>query len=43
MSIDTLTVYILIWPVMSAGVLLLLLISLFLDLRAAKRDGREML
>lgn len=43
MSIDTLVTYILVWPVISAGVLLLLVVSLIRDLRAAKREGREML
>lgn len=37
-----LTLYILIWPVISAGVLLLLLVSLARDIRAARRDGKGM-
>lgn len=43
MSIGALTIYILVWPVISSGILLLLLVSLFRDLRAAKREGRDML
>lgn len=43
MSINTLVFYILVWPVISSGILLLLLVSLFRDLRAAKREGRDML
>ncbi|HLS42441.1 MAG TPA: putative transporter small subunit [Paenalcaligenes sp.] len=34
--------YILVWPVISAGILALLIFSLVRDLRAAKREGREM-
>lgn len=43
MNLTALATYILIWPVLSAGVLVLLLVSLFRDIRAAKREGREML
>ncbi|GAA5089947.1 MULTISPECIES: putative transporter small subunit [Paenalcaligenes] len=43
MSINALVFYILIWPVLSTGILALLLVSLFRDIRAAKREGREML
>lgn len=43
MSINELVVYILVWPVISAGILGLLVVSLIRDLRAAKREGREML
>ncbi|MGO3889537.1 MAG: putative transporter small subunit [Paenalcaligenes sp.] len=35
--------YILIWPVLSAGVLVLLIGALVRDWRAAKRDGKEMI
>ncbi|MGG4605193.1 putative transporter small subunit [Paenalcaligenes sp. Me131] len=35
--------YILIWPVLSAGVLALLIGALVRDWRAAKRDGKEMI
>lgn len=37
-----LTFYILVWPVISAGILALLLVSLFRDVRAARRDGQSM-
>lgn len=37
-----LTIYILIWPVISAGVLAVLLVSLFKDIRKARRDGKSM-
>lgn len=37
-----LTAYILVWPLISAGILALLLVSLVRDLRAAKRDGQGM-
>lgn len=43
MSIGLLTAYILVWPVISAGILVLLLGALFIDMRNAKREGREML
>lgn len=43
MSIGLLTAYILVWPVISAGILILLLTALFRDLRAAKKAGREMI
>lgn len=43
MNFAALTAYILVWPAMSAGILILLLVALFRDLRAAKREGREML
>lgn len=43
MSLNALTFYILVWPVLSSGVLLLLVVSLIRDLRAAKREGREMI
>lgn len=39
---DWLVFYILIWPVLSAGVLALLVGALLRDWRAAKRDGKEM-
>lgn len=43
MSIELLTTYILVWPAISFGILVLLLVSLVRDMRAAKREGREML
>lgn len=42
MSIGFLTAYIMVWPVLSAGVLLVLLVALVRDMRAAKREGRDM-
>jgi len=38
-----LTFYILIWPVISAGVLALLVVALIRDIRAARRGGQEMI
>lgn len=35
--------YILIWPVISAGVLALLIVSLIRDIRRARRTGEEMI
>lgn len=35
--------YIMVWPVISAGILVLLVTALIRDLRAAKREGREMI
>ncbi|MCQ9617498.1 putative transporter small subunit [Paenalcaligenes niemegkensis] len=40
---DWLVFYILVWPVISAGVLAVLVVALVRDLRAAKRDGHEMI
>ncbi|HLR12831.1 MAG TPA: putative transporter small subunit [Burkholderiaceae bacterium] len=37
-----LTFYILIWPVISAGVLALLVVSLVRDIRRARRKGESM-
>lgn len=37
-----LTAYILVWPIISAGILALLLVSLVRDLREARRDGQGM-
>lgn len=42
MSSFWLTLYILVWPVISAGVLGLLLISLARDWRKARKSGRDM-
>jgi hypothetical protein len=36
------TVYILIWPVASAAVLLALIVALIRDMRAARKDGNSM-
>lgn len=38
-----LTFYILIWPVISAGVLALLVVALIKDMREARRGGQEMI
>lgn len=40
---NLLTFYILVWPVISIGVLGLLIVALFRDLRAARRDGQDMI
>lgn len=37
------SVYILIWPVISAGILLLLIVSLIRDIREARKTGEEMI
>lgn len=38
-----LTFYILVWPVISVGVLAVLIVALIRDLRAARRDGQTMI
>lgn len=38
-----LTFYILIWPVISAGVLGLLVVALIRDIRNARREGQSMI
>ncbi|WP_233214287.1 putative transporter small subunit [Pollutimonas nitritireducens] len=43
MSALVLTTYILIWPVISAAVLLVLIVALIKDLRAAGKDGESMI
>ena len=42
MNVFGLSVYILIWPVLSAGILIMLIVALIRDLRAARRSGDEM-
>ena len=42
MSIFGLTAYILVWPLVSAAVLLLLVVALGRDMRAAHRSGDDM-
>lgn len=37
-----LTFYILIWPVISTGVLAVLVVSLVRDIRRARREGKSM-
>lgn len=43
MSPALLTAYILIWPVLSAGILVLLTVGLVRDLRRARKTGEEMI
>ena len=43
MSALMLTAYILVWPVISAAVLLVLVVALIRDLRAAGKDGDSMI
>lgn len=38
-----LTVYILVWPVISAAILVLLIVALWRDFRDAKKSGETML
>ena len=42
MSSYALTFYVLIWPVIAAGVMLTLCVSVWRDLRKAKREGTEL-
>ncbi|SEF04889.1 putative transporter small subunit [Pseudomonas deceptionensis] len=42
MSSFALTVYVLIWPVIAAAVMLTLCVSLWRDVRKAKRDGTDL-
>lgn len=42
MSATMLTLYILVWPVLSAGILALLIVSLIRDMRKARKSGDEM-
>ncbi|HLS17405.1 MAG TPA: putative transporter small subunit [Paenalcaligenes sp.] len=43
MELDSLVAYILVWPVMSAGILILLIVSLIRDIIRARREGEELL
>ena len=43
MSVEFVTAYILIWPVISAAVMVLLIWALRRDMRAAKRTGESMI
>jgi len=43
MSALVLTAYILVWPVISAAVLLMLIVALIKDMRAAGKDGDSMI
>jgi hypothetical protein len=38
-----LTGYFLVWPIVSAGVLVVLIVALLRDMRNARRDGEEMI
>lgn len=42
MSALGLTAYILVWPLISAGILIMLIVALIRDLREARRSGDEM-
>jgi hypothetical protein len=41
MSTFWITTYILVWPVIAAGVLAVLVVSMLRDLRLARRDGTD--
>jgi len=43
MSALGLSAYILIWPVISAGILAMLIVALIRDMREARRKGEEMI
>lgn len=43
MSINELVAYILVWPVLSAIILAILVVSLIRDIIRSKREGKEML
>ncbi|MBU2895447.1 putative transporter small subunit [Vibrio pectenicida] len=42
MSSLALTLYVLIWPVMALSVMVLLCVSLYRDIRKAKKEGKEL-
>ncbi|MFC6335288.1 putative transporter small subunit [Pseudomonas karstica] len=42
MSSFALTLYVLIWPVIAAVVMITLCVSLYRDMRKAKRDGTDL-
>lgn len=42
MSTVVLTIYVLIWPVIASGVMLLLTVSVWRDMRQAKKEGVSM-
>lgn len=42
MSSIALTLYVLIWPVIAAAVMITLCVSLYRDMRKAKRDGTDL-
>lgn len=43
MSINELVAYILVWPVLSAIILLILVVSLIHDIIRSRKEGKEML
>jgi hypothetical protein len=43
MNIFALTAYMLVWPIISAGILVLLVVSLIRDIRNARKNGEEMI
>ena len=43
MSALGLSAYILIWPVISAAILVILMVALIRDVREARRNGQEMI
>jgi len=43
MSALGLSAYILIWPVISAAILVILIVALIRDVREARRNGQEMI
>lgn len=43
MSVNEIVLYILVWPVISAGILALLVGALFRDIRNARNKGSDML
>ncbi|HEY9281224.1 MAG TPA: putative transporter small subunit [Eoetvoesiella sp.] len=43
MSAFALTAYILAWPVVSAAILVLLVVTLIKDMRAARKSGEDMI
>ncbi|MFI8336975.1 hypothetical protein SAMN04490203_3098 [Pseudomonas taetrolens] len=43
MSSFALTLYVLIWPAIAAAVMITLCVSLYRDMRKAKRDGTDLL
>lgn len=42
MSSYALTLYVMIWPVMAAGVMITLCVSVYRDMRKARRDGTDL-
>lgn len=43
MSALGLTAYVLVWPILSVGILIMLIVALIRDMRAARRDNKEMI